>query len=839
MPVITHRKFAEVVSGYELNPRRSYFSIVVPEETINLVANPSVEIDTTGYTAVGGTIARTTDRGRRGAWSLRVTPTAAVNDGMYYGTVALVVGSDYTFSLDFWGAGGGNYTIYFATTAGAALGNAHRFTASGGWQRISVSYCESVTNSRRVYVTKDNQASTQPFFVDGLQVEAKSSPTTYCDGDQDGLLPNQLPAAFTWSAARHASTSLRSALTRAGGRIRNLLDEYGFHVLSFVGLGMPPINNVSFPMALLDGALFQRTTLLPRTFSLVGAFTGASIGELLRHRRDLLAVLSPDEAGIRQPVAIRYQLADCEDGTGDEIELVCLYAGGLEGNIDNENQERAAIQFVMLDPTPRSEFDVGETLNTQELFVQAGANTSLTIWQDRYGSWHTVADLGTHKLLIAGSHMLYLGGSITSGPVIPPYGLLSLNTLTGTLTQLGAISDPGNEYIMAMAIAPNGLIYIGGRFTSIGGVAANHIASYDPATGTFAALGSGASSQGTFALVCDIDGNLYAGGQWASMGGVANTAGIAKWDGSAWSSIAIPGDPAGLPMAVGLDGRTIYTSWFSKYLNGVWTVIGLSGGNNYGGMVFSPGGLLYVQGNFTAIDGVAANGIAVWDGTTWKALGSGLTGTFQSYYNNIGVSKTSKIIVGVRGDAATAGGVNLPGMFAIWDGTNWVFPPIEIAALNVNTYAQGAALMDGDRPVLSYFNLNSQSVETYASQVTEVTNDGAAHVYPRLRLTHAGAGTAVLWYLANEDTGARLYFNEMSIAQNEIVTISTEPGDMRIESNTRGGLFSYLLPGSNIGQFYLKPGLNHVGLFYRHTIAGSVEAVMYWRERHAGVEGSS
>ena len=28
----------------------------------------------------------------------------------------------------------------------------------------------------------------------------------------------------------------------------------------------------------------------------------------------------------------------------------------------------------------------------------------------------------------------------------------------------------------------------------------------------------------------------------------------------------------------------------------------------------------------------------------------------------------------------------------------------------------------------------------------------------------AGAGTAVLWYLANEDTGARLYFNEMSIA---------------------------------------------------------------------------
>ena len=48
-----------------------WFSVVIPEETRNLVTNPSVEVDTTGYTLVGAgvVIARTIDEQRRGAYS--------------------------------------------------------------------------------------------------------------------------------------------------------------------------------------------------------------------------------------------------------------------------------------------------------------------------------------------------------------------------------------------------------------------------------------------------------------------------------------------------------------------------------------------------------------------------------------------------------------------------------------------------------------------------------------------------------------------------------------------------------------------------------------------------
>jgi hypothetical protein len=77
-----------------------YWSIIIPETTTNLVTNPSIEDDTTGYTAVGGSAVRDSSVRRREVSSLRITPTAGVNDGVYYGTVSLTSGQSYAFSVD-------------------------------------------------------------------------------------------------------------------------------------------------------------------------------------------------------------------------------------------------------------------------------------------------------------------------------------------------------------------------------------------------------------------------------------------------------------------------------------------------------------------------------------------------------------------------------------------------------------------------------------------------------------------------------------------------------------------------------------------------------------------
>ena len=49
---------------------------IKPKLATNRITNPSVETNTTGYTAVGGTIVASTTRARRGVKSLKVTPTS-------------------------------------------------------------------------------------------------------------------------------------------------------------------------------------------------------------------------------------------------------------------------------------------------------------------------------------------------------------------------------------------------------------------------------------------------------------------------------------------------------------------------------------------------------------------------------------------------------------------------------------------------------------------------------------------------------------------------------------------------------------------------------------------
>src|SRR5687768_1054745 len=101
-----HRIIPTAPDGYALDPVRGLFSVVIPEATTNLVTNPSVETATTGWTAVGGSIARSTTQQRRGVYSLAVTPTSGTTDGVYFGTVSLTSGTTYTASVDVYGAPG-------------------------------------------------------------------------------------------------------------------------------------------------------------------------------------------------------------------------------------------------------------------------------------------------------------------------------------------------------------------------------------------------------------------------------------------------------------------------------------------------------------------------------------------------------------------------------------------------------------------------------------------------------------------------------------------------------------------------------------------------------------
>ncbi len=79
------------------------------------------------------------------------------------------------------------------------------------------------------------------------------------------------------------------------------------------------------------------------------------------------------------------------------------------------------------------------------------------------------------------------------------------------------------------------------------------------------------------------------------------------------------------------------------------------------------GPALYVGGNFSAASGVAARGIARWDGVTWSALGSGVEGVVvaMTVFDD---GSGPALIVG--GSFSSAGGVPAKNI-ARWDGSSW------------------------------------------------------------------------------------------------------------------------------------------------------------------------
>ncbi len=78
-------------------------------------------------------------------------------------------------------------------------------------------------------------------------------------------------------------------------------------------------------------------------------------------------------------------------------------------------------------------------------------------------------------------------------------------------------------------------------------------------------------------------------------------------------------------------------------------------------------GDLYAGGDFTDMDGVKCNNIARWDGTSWHACGTGLTGPSGANVYSLGVYN-NKLYVG--GSFEYAGGISSYNL-AMWDSVNW------------------------------------------------------------------------------------------------------------------------------------------------------------------------
>lgn len=181
----------------------------------------------------------------------------------------------------------------------------------------------------------------------------------------------------------------------------------------------------------------------------------------------------------------------------------------------------------------------------------------------------------------------------------------------------------------------NGQLIAGGAFTTASGASANRIAVWDG--NSWQPLGSGMNS--TVEALAVYDGQLIAGGRFSSTGGGADVNYIATWDGNSWQSLGGGMSVSGSPAPACVLSLAVYN------------------------------GKLIAGGRFTEAGGVDANSIAAWDGNSWQPLGGGIGGIDIGYLFVHGLTiYNGELIAG--GSFFTAGDVDAI-RIAAWNGSNW------------------------------------------------------------------------------------------------------------------------------------------------------------------------
>lgn len=819
-------KVPDVPIGHILNPKKGFFSVIIPLERTNLVTNPSVETATTGWSGFGSSIARTTTYSYHGAYSLQVTPTVATSDGVQFDPVSLTSGVTYAYSCKFLGVAGRKYLINVSTTGGLQQ-TAREFTASGRWQWVWGFWKETTTVTRRIIIRKNLQANTDVFYVDGLQVESCAdgilAPTTYIDGDQVGLLVNQFPYPYYWTGTPHASTSVRLATTRAGGYVVNF-DRFRYRVLAYAGLGLTTVANIAAVPAATDGATYQATIARPRQFVVNGIFDAPSLGTLQRAQSDMYDALGPDSAAPRQPCVLTYQAHDCERPIGREGRIIASYQAGLEGNQDSPFRETSPITFQAYLPT----IQAGE--NGASLTVQTSVtNANYIVQRALNGTW---SSMGTgaggasivRAIAVGLDGTVYAGGAFTSMDGVSASNIAQWNPNTSTWTAMGTGITGASSSVFTIAIAPNGNVYAGGFFTDAGGSGADHIAVWNGAT--WAVVGSATAINSTVrSIAFDTNGIMYVGGDFSNAGADANADCLAKWNGSAWSAVGATSiNNSVWSVKIGLDGTTLYIGGTFTDAGGVaaadnvakwdgtsWTALSTGTSSGVRSLAIGLNGALYAGGGFTTIGGVSANYIAMWNGTGWSALGSGL----NNACNTITVDTDGTLLIG--GDFTTAGGITLADRMAKWNGSAWVSLDIDLAGT-----PQVNALVRATATGILYLGYDASGTAT-AAGITTATNNGSARTYPIVAITGPSSGTSRIYQLLNVTTGKLLYLN-LTINAGETVTIRTSNNGTTITSSFRGDISSVLLPGSS-PDFALEKGNNSISFF---AAGSTVTARMLW-----------
>jgi hypothetical protein len=330
-------------------------------------------------------------------------------------------------------------------------------------------------------------------------------------------------------------------------------------------------------------------------------------------------------------------------------------------------------------------FDSAGTLGVYDLAAWDGTNWQVVRAEAENGtfSFGSISIVNSVRAMAVNGNDLYASGTfLTAGTVKASRVARWDGTHWWALgSGMKGTNDNLNTTVSALAIS-GGYVYAGGNFTNAGGVTVTNIARWNGSS--WSALGS---SLDNLALAMAAKGSdVYVGGNFIKAGGVTANY-IAKWNGSTWSALGSGLNGSVSAISVGSDGIYVggnFTTAGGATANQVarwdvdgaaWHSLGNGTTNGVGGTVsailpVSPTEV-YVGGTFTTAGVVSANRIAKFDGTSWSALGSGMSGVISGVISpSVNALADDGTYLYAAGAFTNAGGTMVSSI-ARWDGASW------------------------------------------------------------------------------------------------------------------------------------------------------------------------
>jgi hypothetical protein len=672
--------------------------------------------------------------------------------------------------------------------------------------------------------TDTNGSAGEFIYIDGVQIEAGTTETTYLDGDMEGNILADGVLEYYWTGQQHASTSVRTANTRAGGELVDI-STYCKNIL-LEGLGVSPVDNISVPQT-NGGEVYLYSNYQSRYFTIQAVFEGSHIGAIQAKRKALWDLIKPDVNSYPQPLVLRYHGFD-ENGSADSepVDIKCQYVSGLDRSPQMRFAHFADITFRVSDTALEIDGDNGTSLD----FNDTLANADYIIKRDRDGVWSAMAGV-IGKVFAIAQHPItkeiYIGGSFMNAGGDPDADYLAKWNGTAWVAVVAGI----NSYVNDLAFDAAGNLYIGGNFTDAGGATGDRIVKWNGSS--LSSLGTGAANVVTKIIVAS-DGNVYAGGL-NTFGGVANTFAIAKWNGSNWTALGTGADGGFVYGLVEDKDGNIYaggtftsmggvasTNLIAKWNGSAWVSVGGGVGTGTGVYAFSvsDNNVISAGGDFTVIGGTSAVNFASWNGSKWISLNSQLNDQVDTIIEKDNIQY-------LAGEFTTAGDVAIADRVAVYLG-NGVYQPLDINLPGTPTALR--LLFDNlDNLYLGFST--SGNAETAGDDI--ITNSGTAVTYPIITVT----GPGLLRQIVNTTTGKGMYFNNLTLLAGEVITMDLRPDKLTMVSTFRGNIKSYLLKGSNL-DFPLMPGSNRIATFIDGTTDSNTTATMQWKPMLHGLDGA-